>query len=146
VASSDMPDAAFTHTVRGFFGEDLTIGAYPPEDPEDGGAVQFHIRDENGRTAIAHISSPAEREALARALMEAYRIADGEQPAMEAREEPPLSPRRDGCNGYCGTCAAAAQDRASALEGASAQYPGDDCGCGLGPERCAAAEDGDLGG
>jgi len=22
---------------------------------------------------------------------------------------------------------------------------GDDCGCGLGPERCAAAEDGDLG-
>jgi len=24
--------------------------------------------------------------------------------------------------------------------------PGEDCGCGLGPERCRAAEDGDLGG
>lgn len=78
-----MPDAAFTHTVRGYFGEELTIGAYPPEDEDDGGAVQFMVRDEQGRTATAHISSPAEREALARALMEAYRVADGE-PRTEA--------------------------------------------------------------
>jgi hypothetical protein len=81
-----MPDAAWTHTVRGFFGEELTIGAYPPEDDEDGGAVQFLVRDENGKTACAHVSSPAEREAFARALMEAYRIADGEPTATEARD------------------------------------------------------------
>jgi hypothetical protein len=77
-----MPDAAFTHTVRGFFGEELTIGAYPPEDPDDGGAVQFLVRDEHGKTATAHISSLAERESLTRAWMEACRIADGERITM----------------------------------------------------------------
>lgn len=80
----EMPDAAFTHTVRGFFGEELTIGAYPPEDDEDGGAVQFLIKDGQGKTASAHISSPAEREALARAWMEACRVAGGEPSATEA--------------------------------------------------------------
>lgn len=88
MASDDMPDAAFTHTVRGFFGEELTIGAYPPEDPDDGGAVQFLVRDEHGKTATAHISSPAERESLARAWMEACRIADGEKPAAEPERVP----------------------------------------------------------
>jgi hypothetical protein len=79
-----MPDAAFTHTVRGFFGEELTIGAYPPEDDEDGGAVQFLIRDEHGKTTSAHISSPAEREAFAKAWMESCRLADAEPAAAEA--------------------------------------------------------------
>jgi hypothetical protein len=82
-----MPAAGFTHTVRGFFGEQLTIVAYAPVDAEDGGAVEFLIRAGRGsteRTASAHVSSPAEREALMRALMEAYRIADGEKPATEA--------------------------------------------------------------
>lgn len=86
MASDEMPGAAFTHTVRGFFGEELTIVAYAPEDGEDPGAVEFVIRGEQGGAALsAHISSPAEREALARALMEAYRIADGETGATEAR-------------------------------------------------------------
>jgi hypothetical protein len=77
-ASDDMPDAAFTHTVRGYFGEELTIVAYAPVDDEDGGAVEFVIRDQPGKTALsAHISSPAEREALAKAWMEACRFADG---------------------------------------------------------------------
>lgn len=88
MASDDMPDAAFTHTVRGFFGEELTIVAYAPVDDEDGGAVEFVIKGDDGRTASAHISSPAEREALARAWMEACRIADGEVPATEAQDEP----------------------------------------------------------
>lgn len=80
MASDEMPDAAFTHTVRGFFGEELTIVAYAPEDGEDPGAVEFVIRGKQGGPGLsAHISSPAEREALARAWMEACRIADGEQ-------------------------------------------------------------------
>lgn len=83
----EMPVADFTHTVGGFFGEQLTIVAYAPVDAEDGGAVEFVIMAGHGRTAGAHISSPAEREALMRALMEAYRVADGEKPATETRTE-----------------------------------------------------------
>lgn len=74
----DMPGAAFTHTVRGFFGEELTIVAYAPVDAEDGGAVEFVIKGEGGETVSAHISSPAERESFAKAWMEACRIAGGE--------------------------------------------------------------------
>ena len=83
-APGEMPDAGFTHTAHGFFGEQLTIVAYAPVDAEDGGAVEFVIRNEHGRTAGAHISSPAEREALMRALMEAYRVAGGEKPPAGA--------------------------------------------------------------
>jgi hypothetical protein len=85
--AEEMPAAAFMHTVHGFFGEELTIVAYAPVDDEDGGAVEFVIRGEHGRTAGAHISSPAEREAFAKAWMQACRVADGEKPATEARDD-----------------------------------------------------------
>jgi hypothetical protein len=74
----DMPKAAFAHTVHGFFGEELTIVAYAPVDAEDGGAVEFVIKGEDGETVSAHVSSPAEREAFAKAWMEACRHAGGE--------------------------------------------------------------------
>jgi hypothetical protein len=90
--AQEMPAADFTHTVHGFFGEQLTIVAYAPVDDEDGGAVEFLVRGAAGGAALsAHVSSPVEREALMRALMEAYRIADGEKPATEAADDGFLS-------------------------------------------------------
>lgn len=150
--SDEMPDAAFTHTVRGYFGEELTIGAYRPEGDGDGGAVQFVIKDEQGETVSAHISSPAEREAFARALMEAYRIADGEQTAAESPGEAMCAVPAECGNGpgphpftpVAGDplprpCCRQPQE----MTVVPAVLAADDCGCGLGPERCMAAEDGD---
>lgn len=86
VRSPDAPvpvgTAPWSHTIKGYFGEELTIAAYPPCEGE-GGAITIAIREDKTGASIL-VESREARDDLARAWMEAERVASGEPPALEA--------------------------------------------------------------
>jgi hypothetical protein len=82
----DGVDAQWEHTVTGYSGEKLTFTGYPPDEDDDG-AVTILIEDSDGTRASIALTTREGRDEAARALMEAYRIADGEKPAAETRTE-----------------------------------------------------------
>jgi hypothetical protein len=75
-AAEDQP--AWERTVTGYFGDGLTIAAYPPGEDEPG-AVTISVRDGDDEASIL-LGGREAREDLGQAWQEALRIADGSRP------------------------------------------------------------------